>query len=177
MQPWDAAEGPMRAIIALGGLAGIRLGELVRMTWEDVWMTEGHITISGSKAKTRERRLIVICPALAQWLAPFRSATGKIWEQSIGMFHAGFYSLLDGVNEGRETAIPRRRNGLRHAFCTFHLALHSNEGLTAAMAGNSPAMLHQHYKALATKPEAEAWFNTLPAPAANAASLDLAPKG
>jgi hypothetical protein len=58
--------------------------------------------------------------------------------------------------------IPDRRNGLRHAFCTFHYALYSNENLTAAQAGNSPAMIHGHYKGLATKAEAEKWFNVMP---------------
>ena len=62
--------------------------------------------------------------------------------------------------------IPPRRNGLRHAFCTYHFALHSNENLTAALAGNSPTMIHAHYKGLATKAEAEKWFNVRPAKAA-----------
>jgi len=51
---------------------------------------------------------------------------------------------------------------LRHAFCTYHFAAHANENLTAAQAGNSPAMIHAHYKGLATKAEAEKWFNVLP---------------
>jgi len=62
-----------------------------------------------------------------------------------------------------ESEIPARRNGLRHAFCTYHFALHANENLTAAQAGNSPAMIHAHYKGLATKAEAEKWFTVLPA--------------
>jgi len=38
--------------------------------------------------------------------------------------------------------------------------------LTAAQAGNSPAMIHAHYKGLATKAEAEKWFNVNPPGAA-----------
>jgi hypothetical protein len=55
---------------------------------------------------------------------------------------------------------------LRHAFCSFHFALHSNENLTAAQAGNSPAMIHAHYKGLATKAEAEKWFSVKPSESA-----------
>jgi hypothetical protein len=55
---------------------------------------------------------------------------------------------------------------LRHAFCTYHFAAHANENLTAAQAGNSPAMIHAHYKGLATKAEAEKWFNVNPPGAA-----------
>ncbi len=58
--------------------------------------------------------------------------------------------------------VKRKNNGLRHAFCTYHFAAHANENQTAAQAGNSPAMIHQHYKGLATKAEGEKWFNVLP---------------
>jgi hypothetical protein len=61
-----------------------------------------------------------------------------------------------------ELKISIRRNGLRHAFCTYHYALHANENLTSQQAGNSPAMIHQHYKGLTTKAEAEKWFAVTP---------------
>jgi len=35
--------------------------------------------------------------------------------------------------------------------CTYHFRLHANENLTAQQAGNSPAMIHSHYKGLANK--------------------------
>jgi hypothetical protein len=63
---------------------------------------------------------------------------------------------------------------LRHSFCSFHFVLHANENLTAAQAGNSPAMIHAHYKGLATKAEAEKWFAVAPAQAGNVISLDTA---
>ena len=72
------------------------------------------------------------------------------------MFHESFANLRESIK------IPARRNGLRHAFCTYHFALHANENLTAQQAGNSPAMIHQHYKGLATKAEAEKWFAVMP---------------
>jgi hypothetical protein len=48
------------------------------------------------------------------------------------------------------------------AFCTYRFALHANENLTAAQAGNPPAMIHAHYKGPATKTEAKKWFNVNP---------------
>jgi hypothetical protein len=72
--------------------------------------------------------------------------------------------------------IPSRRNGLRHGFCSFHFALHANENSTAAVAGNSPAMIHAHYKGLATKAEAERWFAVAPAEAANIITMAGASK-
>ena len=54
----EAAEGPMRAMIAIGGLAGLRTAEILRMDWADVWRVRSHIEISARNAKTRQRRLV-----------------------------------------------------------------------------------------------------------------------
>ena len=117
---------------------------------------EGHIEVTASKAKTRQRRLVVICPALAEWLKPYRKKSGKVFPSGVNYFQELFGGLRD------ELKISIRRNGLRHAFCTYHYALHANENLTAQQAGNSPAMIHQHYKGLATKADAEKWFAVMP---------------
>ena len=143
-------------VIALCGLAGLRLQEAVRLTWEDVFRVDGHVEISRTKSKTRARRLVTACPALVQWLAPYLSGSGLIWTHGLEKFHSGFGALRASLK------IPARRNGLRHAFVTYHFALHANENLTAAEAGNSPAMIHAHYKGLATKAEAEKWFAVTP---------------
>ena len=152
----DAADGTKRPIIALQGLAGIRLQEAQRLTWQDVFGTAGHIAISATKSKTRSRRLVEICPALAAWLEPYRQHEGQLWTQSRDTYHAAFVELREALK------IPSRKNGLRHAFCTYHFALHGNENLTAAQAGNSPTVIHQAYKGLATKPDAEKWFAVEP---------------
>jgi integrase len=147
-------------VIALGGLAGLRLQEIARLTWVDVWRVPGHIEIAATKAKTRQRRLVKIVPALAAWLQPFCGCDGLVWANTLDNFHDLFGKLRDDLG------IPARRNGLRHAFCTYHFALNANENLTAQQAGNSPAMIHGHYKGLATKAEAGKWFKVRPAKAA-----------
>jgi hypothetical protein len=81
---------------------------------------------------------------------------GKLWEGHEICFQQKLVKLCEDVNT------PRKHNGLRHAFCTYHFALHANENLTAAQAGNSPAMIHAHYKGLATKADAEKWFAVKP---------------
>jgi integrase len=151
-------------VIALGGLAGLRLEETLRLEWADVWRVAGHVEIKALKAKTRSRRLVEICPALAAWLEPYLEFSGAIFAKSIDTFHETFTRLRESIK--RPAKIPARRNGLRHAFCTYHFALNANENLTAQQAGNSPGMIHAHYKGLATKAEAGKWFNVLPAKAA-----------
>jgi integrase len=153
----EAAEGPMRAMLAIGGLAGLRTSELLALDWAEVWRVRGHIEVTAGKSKTRQRRLVEICPALAAWLQPFRTfVEGKICTLHEVTFQQHFVKLCE------QAGMPRKPNGLRHAFCSYHFALHSNEHLTSAQAGNSPQMLYSHYKGLATKAEARKWFAVKP---------------
>ena len=41
----DAA-ADLRPVFALGGLAGLRVEEIMRLDWADVWRVEGHIEIT-----------------------------------------------------------------------------------------------------------------------------------
>ena len=157
----ESADNTMRPLIALCGLAGLRQQEAMRLTWEDVFRVPGHIEITAAKSKTRSRRLVTMVPALAAWLRPYRGRKGPLWTQHRDTFHAQF-TALRAPHE-----IPARDNGLRHAFCTYHFALHANENLTAQQAGNSPAMIHAHYKGLATRKEALAWFAVKPGKTGN----------
>ena len=162
-----AAKGTaFQPIIAIGGLAGLRTAELLRLDWADVWRVPGHIEITAGKAKNRQRRLVEICPALAAWLETDRTLTeGKLWDAHEVTFQQKFVELCEKAKikiQGKKVAVTRKTNGLRHSFCSFHFAAHANENLTAQQAGNSPAMIHGHYKGLATKADAEKWFNLLP---------------
>ncbi len=157
----ETAEGELKPIIAIAGFCGLRTAELLRLEWEDVWRCEGHVEISQTKSKTRSRRLIPICPALAEWLRPYRDHTGQLWQGANRCFHKSFVDVCERAE------VPRKPNGLRHSFCSYHFMVHGNENLTAAQAGNSPAMIHAHYKGLAVKAEAEKWFNVQPADEAN----------
>ncbi|MDE3068439.1 MAG: hypothetical protein KGJ60_12955 [Verrucomicrobiota bacterium] len=151
------ADEALRPLLAIGGLAGLRTAEMLRLDWQDVWRVPGHIEVTAGKSKTRQRRLVEICPALQAWLESYRvRERGKFWLGEERTFLEHYRDLCEMAN------IPRKENGLRHAFCTYHFALHANENLTAAQAGNSPAMIHAHYKGMATKAEAEKWFNVLP---------------
>ncbi|MBM3729085.1 MAG: hypothetical protein FJW40_27130 [Acidobacteria bacterium] len=164
-----AADAELLPLLALGGLAGLRPLEVLRLTWEDVWRVPGHIVVKSAKAKTRSRRLVEIVPALAAWLRPYQQCTGPVWP-------LGVYRSQERFGELRASLkIPSRHNGLRHGFCTYFFGLHANENLTAQQAGNSPAMIHRNYKALVTRQEAEKWFAVQPADApANIVNLPAA---
>ena len=156
----ESADKDLLPFVALAGLAGLREREIVRLTWEDVFRVPGHIEVGALKAKTRSRRLVEMVPALAAWLELYRGRTGPVWTNGYNAFHVEFARLRDTLK------IPRRRNGLRHAFVAAHFAVRADEGLTAKEAGNSPAVVHRNYKALLTRNQGEAWFAVCPAPAA-----------
>ena len=147
----------LRPLIAIGGLAGLRTAELLRLDWADVWRVPDHIEVTARKSKTRQRRLVEICPALTAWLATSRAnKTGKLWEGHEVTFQQKIVQLCE------KAKVPRKHNGLRHSYCTYHFAKDGNENMTAAQAGNSPAMIHGHYKGLATKADGENWFKVTP---------------
>jgi len=56
---------------------------------------------------------VSICPALAQWLELYQGCTGPVWSHSLDRFRDDFNTLLDKIG------IAAKRNGLRHAFCTY----------------------------------------------------------
>ncbi len=174
----EAAEGPMRAMIAIGGLAGLRTEELFRLTWEDVWRVPGHIEVTALSSKTRARRLIPICPSLQSWLEPFRAFTqGKLTTLDENRWHKDMNKLCEKAQVqigDRKVAVARKPNGLRHSFCSYHFALYADEGLTAVQAGNSPQMIFRHYRKLVTRQEAERWFAVAPERAASVTPLPSA---
>jgi integrase len=168
----SAANVELVPVIALGGLGGLRREEILRLDWADVWRVKGKVEVSKRIAKGRKRRLVDICSALGAWLRPYRNATGPVWSKSPDALEEALAGLRDGAG------ISARRNGLRHSFITFHMGLHCNENLTAAEAGNSPQMIHDHYRALATRKEAVQWFRVKPAKrAADIIQLPTAMKG
>ena len=153
-----ASDDRLQTLIVIGGLAGLRTAELLRLDWADVWRVPGHIEVTAGKSKTRQRRLVKTVPSLAAWLKPYhRITTGMVWGLGENKFQDDFLKLCV------QAKLKRKTNGLRHSFCSYHFALHGNENLTAQQAGNSPAMIHAHYKGLATKKEAQAYFGIKPA--------------
>jgi hypothetical protein len=56
------------------------------------------------------------------------------------------------------------QNALRHSFASYHYAKFRNENETAAIMGNSPQMIFQHYRELVRPAEAEVFFRIIPPP-------------
>lgn len=155
-------------IIALAAFGGCRQQEAMRLNWENVFREDNHIEISTAKSKTRARRLIEAPANLFAWLEPYRKHTGLVWAGHRDTFHAHYRDLL------AEVKLTMKENGLRHAFISHSFALDGNENRVSMMAGNTPDMVHRHYKGLVTRKQAEAYFNLVPGDAQNVIALATA---
>jgi hypothetical protein len=53
-------------------------------------------------------------------------------------------------------------NFARHSYCSYHYALHRNENLTAAEAGNSPNVIFSNYREMVTPEQAKDYWEIRP---------------
>ena len=156
--------------VALGGLAGMRSAEIVRMQWRDIRLDTNQIFVSEPVAKTIARE-IPICPALAAWLKPFKQAadgSDKVLARISGEFALAkrFTSAVEIMN--REEGKPQLQtvhNGLRHTYISCRIKLIKNKHEVALEAGNSPRIIDSNYlRVIEDKEQANQWFNIFPTP-------------
>jgi site-specific recombinase XerD len=135
------AQGEVLLGIAIKTFAGLRTSELLTLDWNDV--TEERIVVQARHAKTRRRRVVTVSENLRVWLKPLLKPSGPVAPFSPRQWH----DRVSAVSTEAKVA-PLPKNVMRHSFCSYHYAKHSNENLTAAEAGNSPAMIFEHYRAM-----------------------------
>jgi len=153
----NAADERIRPALAIGGLAGLRPAELHRLTWDAINLEERHISVSAKTSKTASRRLVPICDNLLAWLLTAPKRVGPVMPLS-EMIERGL------AIEAREAAGIKTwpADGLRHSWVSYRFALTGDAARTAGEAGHDVAVLHKHYRALATHTEAERWFAIFP---------------
>lgn len=158
-------DGEMLAYVAVGAFAGLRSAEIMRLRWQEVKVLRGFITVGAQNAKTSQRRLVPVCAALRQWLAPVAKTAGLLAPTMNfrRRFHAARQAA--GLLENWEG------NELRHSYASYRLAETQNAAQTALELGNSPSILQAHYKELTTPEDAAAWFAVKPAKTGNVVSF------
>lgn len=155
----EASSPEFTPILVLGGFAGLRSAELERVQWENLDLVSGHLTLSARQAKTASRRIVPLCSTAVAWLKPLAKASGPVWAQE------GLDSLYAAQGACAKAAkVSWKKNALRHSYASYRLAEVGDPGRVAAELGNSPAIVHKHYKQLVKPAEATAWFGILPSP-------------
>lgn len=152
-------EAKFLPMVALGAFAGLRTAEIHRLEWQDIDMHGGHIVVGKHKAKTGQRRIVPILPALRAWLETL--PIGK--HGPVIPRYSGDAPLLRAFRQALEPLKMKMvHNGLRHSYATYRLAADQSADQLALEMGNSPRKLFQNYRELATKAQAERWFSVMP---------------
>jgi integrase len=172
-------EGVTLPYFALGLFAGIRPTELARISWDNIDLEAGTITIGAKFAKMRQRRIVVlVClterdkegkekklPAnLIAWLTPYAvkktPIRGVNWRKD---FDAVKLAAGWGTKTDEEPKLKAwTQDIMRHTAISNHLAYFQHEGKTAAWAGNSPDIIQRHYKGLVKQSDAVEFWSISP---------------
>ena len=144
--------------LVLALFSGVRTAELFELQTEHVKLDQLIITIPASISKTRKIRNIPISENLAAWLKNIhsRAQPDRIWSMGESSLHRRYRLIEKG------TGLNWRRNAMRHSYASNHLALHDNECLTSRACGSTPPMLREHYDAVVSRANADAYFGILP---------------
>jgi integrase len=179
-------KGAVLPYVALSLFAGIRPAELSRLTWANIKMDRGIVSIDSKRAKLRARRVIEITSNLTDWLLPHAvKATpivGKNWRKDLDRVKE-LAGLVTRETAKSATKKPKNKKGrivqarrywkklipvcwrpdiLRHTAISNHFAYFKHEGQTAAWAGNAPDMIHRHYKGLVDEADAKEYWGINP---------------
>lgn len=151
----------LRASILLGGFAGLRTVEVMRLRWEDI--EKGQIYIGPEVAKQKKKgnreRLVDMTEPLKKRMAFFSKRRGPL----VPVLETDFY-------EERRKLVKRLRragavkwkefpkNSLRHSFATYHLGKSGNPGTTAYQMGTSTTLVINTYSVPARRANWKAFW-------------------
>lgn len=122
----------------------------MRLREENILLAHGVIEIPATKAKTKRRRVVRICPNLRAWL-DLGGVLIPTGEQTIRrvIFQSG---------------VKWSHNVTRHTWESYSVAKHENRAKVAKEAGHTESVQIANYDAVALPAEAEKFFNIVPEP-------------
>jgi integrase len=145
--------------VVINFFAPVRVAELLRLRWSDMYFETAKISIGRDKAKTRGNRLIAIRKPLATWLASYRNCdkTKKICPFTDRLITPLYSAMATaaGVEEWP-------KNVMRHTAISYLMAELGDENKVALEAGNSPKMIYQHYRNPMAELSKEEYFSLTP---------------
>lgn len=145
------------AYVATMAFGGPRRAEFERMTHDHLTFDEDQARIDESIAKTKSRRTLDLEDNLKAWLAlaDLRKEGKLLTKKEV--------ARISGDKERlKKVGLVWKNNGLRHSFCSYHLARGKDAAKTSLLAGNSADMIFTHYNAVVSSKAAEYWFNITP---------------
>jgi integrase len=178
--------GDLRQILAVVGddlmpafllqaYCGIRVSEVARVEWDDL-LPSGNLQVGSATSKTGKRRLVPIPKAALAYLISVRKKSGAIYSKGNGSRVNALTKALKALRD-RAPQIRWEKNALRASALSYRLAETQDAPRTALEMGNTPQVLLQDYRELATPEQARDWFAIDPArPQGKVLSLPRAKK-
>lgn len=150
--------------LVLGFFCGIRPdGELQKVEWRDVDLTDGIITIRPEVSKTKRRRFPKLSDNASAWLEAYRQLGGSM-EGRIVPFSAAVLRKKRRANWKAVAGDSRWiQQGMRHTFCSCWLATHEDANKLVLLSGHTDAQtMWDNYHKGVKKAEAEKFWSIVP---------------
>jgi integrase len=146
-----------------GFFCGIRPdGELQKLQWADVHLSEKQIVIRPSVAKTQRRRFVDISENAIAWIDAYQNGGGVTGGKITPLVKS---TLTKRRRELQTKAGITRwiQQGMRHSYCSYWLAMHQDVNKLVLQSGHTDAdTMWRHYHRGVTKAEAEKFWAITP---------------
>lgn len=148
---------PVMVRLALEAFGGLRYSSAARLKADDIRWDERGIMLPGAKHKSGRRHYLEGLPAnLWAWLDKWRHDP-RPWamtQRQILTAKGKAFAAAKVANPG---------NVLRHSFCSYHIAAHTDAAKTAVLLQHTnQVMLYKHYKGVVSAADAAAYFAIVP---------------
>jgi len=175
--------------LALAAFCPLRQSELEKLDWQAIDLAERIVSVDARIAKTSSRRTVTIPENAVEWLLPHSKEAGKLMPPGHrnafdrvrvrAGFKPSFFGRTDSELQRLIAAAKKHKtkltdwpdNALRHSAISYRLAQSRDIAAVALEAGNSPAIIRQHYLELVKPSAAKAYFAIVPATPANVVAL------
>ncbi|MBA3351419.1 MAG: tyrosine-type recombinase/integrase [Blastocatellia bacterium] len=141
--------------IAISLFAGLRASEVQKLDWSEVDLESALIEVTAAKSKTAKRRLVPISENLDAWIRPLAKIRGPIAPDALRKRFEAVRALA-GFQEWPQ-------NAMRHSFGSYRVAICQDVARVSLEMGNSPNMVHNHYREVVRPKQAELYWKIAPA--------------
>jgi integrase len=153
-----AANDKILPLIVIGGFAGLRHAEIMRLEWQDIDLEDGFIEVKAINAKTDMRRIVPLKDNLKKFLKPLAKESGKVVAVGNSSNELLKVAAATGNDEKEIEPLKWKHNALRHTYISARVAECGDVPRVADEAGNSPQVIRSNYLKRMRPAAAAEWF-------------------